>query len=647
MPTVDDFLNDDPWAVIAPHEELGEYKAIVECLSGANPEVIDNVLVSLKDQLKRSTKTISDDQAPHFAFVAGLYAQLAMLPLAPLNANHLHQLLPLINPLYPKISDECSPKVVLVVVRCLKVAPESTHTVLTDYLELLYDQDPLPTAGYLNFVAVMALLFPIAPEIITPIYTSHTRRHVDERLAETHHNPLVITLTLRLVLASCINDDARNFNLEYVPALTAAAFATNAQVRLLATVCIVKLWNFLKTQVVPIEKLALELMAHVDNEDAVEGLAYLTLNTKVKQRVRSDDEVIEKILGNTLKVPYGTMVILANITGAQTNTMKLVTQPNRDKTPDPQEAVDPFNRHLVAEHKVVSRISKVIDSQAVIDQVIVVIDHLATTADAGREIRGLMVQQGALNIVLNYLIKCKDGAVRSEATRALAKMAYSVNPLLAFKTHLAVSCVPYLVELLKGSDAETYMGLLALTNLALADDKTLKSQIVARCFEPELTSFIIDLDRPAVQRGAWELLLNLMGEPLVLAKFFNTAERENNSRFEIMVKMLHLTDPKLQTVIAGILANATSSFAMICDAILAHPLAAQLTDIIADILTTEAAEDELVVRVAYIVLNLAYAAGNLGKKWGSQLLRVLRSHAWSGDSKEILDDAAKVLAAIN
>lgn len=688
-----DTLIDDPWTVLAPLEPLGDIQPVMEQLSKASPEVIGHVLATLRDQLRSREQSITNDDSANYRFLVHTYLQCLMLPKAPEQALHLHQMLPLLNQLYPDVYSACHLMVMMIVVKLLKDTPKSTKEVLLDYLEVEYDEQHMDTATYLNFLQVMIELFPLIPEVIVPIYTDKHKcqRHIEDKLASTSHDTLLITVTLELFSALCINDECRNFNLQYLPALKQAMASRNDSVRLLATVCVIKLWNFIKTKDIPIEKLALELMANLDRPEAIEGLAYLLLNSKVKHLVRRDEQALDRILDAVKTDAYGALVVLTNLTlfGEVTTQLrfKQAMTPGAapdDSNEDSKVAVDRFNHALLFQHPLIATIAKVPDSPAVVDRVVTIIYNVANVYEPSqqRPVRAELVKQGALKVVVNYLSKYltvdkphtdtrpTDGAdvdARLNAIRALAKMVISTNPALAFGQVDAKLSVPFLVELLgpnisryqgqlqnkaasdsylyeKVTAVDKYDAVLALTNLTLLPDKLLRNYVINRTFDDYITHLIIDLDHPPLQRAAWELVLNLITEPAMLAKFFNVAVSENEKRLQLLIKLLDASDVDLQSVIAGLLANATSEYDMITQMLVTNSVKSQLLTIIANILTTETEEEGLVLRVAYLVSNLVYCAANHGISLATPELVLALGVTPGGEAQEVLADAGRVLA---
>lgn len=690
-----DTLNGDPWAVLAPLVPDGDIQPVVAELSKALPEVIGHVLSELRDQLRRHQHPLSNSDSATYKFLVHTYLQCLMLPNAPKEAVHLHQLLPLLNQLYLEVYSACHLMVMMIVVKLLKDSPDSTREVIQDYLEVEYDQDHMDTVTYLNFIQVMTELFPLVPEIVVPIYTDKHKcqRHIDDKLATNSHDTLLITVTLELFSALCINDECRNFNLQYVPALKQAMESRVDSVRLLATVCVIKLWNFIKTKDIPVEKLAQELMVNLDRVEAIEGLAYLLLNLKVKLLVRRDEQAIDKILNAVKTDAYGALVVLANLTlvGEQTTQLRFKQAMTPGAAPDDsgedsKVAVDRFNHALLFQHPLIATIAKVPDSSAVVDRVVTVIYNVANVFEPSQQrvVRAELVKQGALKVVVNYLgkylkveklkldtrpLEGTDVDLRLNAIRAMAKMVISTNPALAFGLIDAKLSVPFLIELLgpnisqyqgqlqskpsgandgylyeKVTQVDKYDAILALTNLTLLPDKQLRVLIISRTFDDYLTHLIIDLDHPPLQRAAWELVLNLISEPAMLAKFFNLELPENEKRLQLLIKLLDASDVKLQCVIAGLLANATSEYDMITQLLVTtESVKTPLLKIISHILLNETSESDLVLRVAYVVSNLVYCAANHGVNLGDAELKQALAVTPGGEAQEVLADAARVL----
>ncbi|KAK6465625.1 myosin-binding striated muscle assembly central-domain-containing protein [Scheffersomyces coipomensis] len=331
-----------------------------------------------------------------------------------------------------------------------------------------------------------------------------------------------------------------------------------------------------------------------------------------------------------------------------------------------QASIKLFNKALLFDHKIVSNISKLkianIESESgakskmnnLIPLTINIILMIATTSE--KKVKEELVKQGALNLILNCLVKYSTvikGTVnetrpvnespeiietRVEAIRALAKILISVNPMLAFDKYDVKTCVPFLVELLgpdisKYSESSTlspsvgqypyllemslidkYEGLLALTNVSsITTNSDIRNHIIASTFDQHLNNLLLDGDNPHVQRGTWELLSNLILEPRLLAKFFNIDDggetsNENLNRLKILIKLLNSEDLSLQVTIGGLLANSTEHEVISNILVANETIRSDLFRTICIISEEQPQDDELILRIGFVLLNLVYAA---------------------------------------
>ncbi|EGV60068.1 SWI5-dependent HO expression protein 4 [Yamadazyma tenuis] len=370
---------------------------------------------------------------------------------------------------------------------------------------------------------------------------------------------------------------------------------------------------------------------------------------------------------------YGLLLILSNVTqikessqSQETNTvnyLKSVATPKSttDTTKENTEDILNFNKSLLLDHSIIDTISKLKIIRATTkkgsnnsDQFVNIIYYISLNQE--KKVRQELVKQGSLNILLDYLvshsqvlqkqsgqtrpISSSDSLVetRLRAIRALCKILISVNPALAFNKYSVVTCLPFLVELL-GPDISTYTGklqsnandaylhdnvtsldkyesLLALTNISsMADPKDeIKDSIITKTFDKFLNNFIIEGDSPLIQTAAWELISNLIMKPRMLVKFFNADDQQSLKRLDILIKMLESKDIHLQTTLAGLLANATSEFDMIPRLLVeVDHLRKELVVSFVRIFNSQSDDDDLILRLVYVVLDLVYAAANIGE----------------------------------
>lgn len=596
--------------------------------------------------------------------------------------DHLDILLGHLGPLADSAADHTTSMILVIAIKNLKMAPQATTETVTNYIELLLDEEPSRVlhSSFLNLMCVLESLYPLAPVPIATLYMGDKCRSLillrfsallAAKLNDSVYSESICEV-LKLISASCIDEQLRNFNVQHFgDALkTGTTLGTGAHdaVGLLCTLCVVKMWNsFPKDSEARTEKFTRNLVDNLagalrhnttHTETVIEALAYISLEKSSKETLRSDVDSVS-ILIKTLKeaapqstLVFGILTTIANLAKIQPDSaddrrrtaafLKSYADPSSLKMDD-QEKVLTFSKSLLEDHKIIEVFSRlkmtqsVQDSGSILNQIIGILHSIASNKE--KKVRQEMVAQGALTILLNYLVSFSKADQKTRpltvdpatietrilALRSLAKILVSVNPALAFKKYDISTCVPFLVELLgpdlsqyngiKTNDDDAYLGeltnkdryeaLIALTNVLSVDDPRLKKLVGSRTFG-HLDNFILDSDEPYVQRAAWELLSNIISEPSVLVHFFNTEKPANKKRLVLMINLLNAGDEKLQVAVAGLLANAVSAFQMVAQILVEQPeVWSQLRTNIKEILEEQTDNHDLVHRVLFVLLGVA------------------------------------------
>lgn len=331
---------------------------------------------------------------------------------------------------------------------------------------------------------------------------------------------------------------------------------------------------------------------------------------------------------------------------------QLLNSSNEDDGKNKEEIKD-FNRDILFNYKLVSLARSYIDSMKPLQvnnsqhMLAAIISQLSFIQD--KTIKQEIVKQGGLSFIMEYLGRfstfdklkrqrtrplLSDSQLignRIQGLRALARILISVNPALAFSKYDVISSVPFLIELLgrplsedsinTNNESNYYLDeeitvkdkfevLLAITNLAsLENNKPLRRVITSQTFDDFLSHFIYDESIQPLQKASWELICNLISEPEMLAKFFNTEQKASKSRMHLLVKMLDAQDEDLQIVIGSILANATSEyFAINQILLLLEEARSDLLDIIPRIMKEQYNNQDLLLRVSFILHSLLFYA---------------------------------------
>ncbi|CCE88963.1 Piso0_001757 [Millerozyma farinosa CBS 7064] len=347
---------------------------------------------------------------------------------------------------------------------------------------------------------------------------------------------------------------------------------------------------------------------------------------------------------------------------------QLLNSTNEDDEKYKEEIKD-FNRDILFNYKLVSIASSYIDSMKPLQvnnsqhMLSAIISQLSFIQD--KTIKQEIVKQGGLSFIMEYLGRfstfdkskrqhtrplSSDPQLisnRTQGLRALARILISVNPALAFSKFDVISSVPFLVELLgrplsedsinTDNESNSYLdeeitvkdkfeALLAITNLAsLENNKPLRRVITSQTFDDFLDHFIYDESIQPLQKASWELICNLISEPEMLAKFFNTDQKASISRMHLLVKMLNAQEEDLQIVIGSILANATSEYFAINQILLSSEEArSDLQDIIPRIMKEQSNNQDILLRVSFILHSLLFYAKDHDKAFFSSMRDILK-----------------------
>ncbi|EMG51036.1 SHE4 SWI5-dependent HO expression protein 4 [Candida maltosa Xu316] len=651
----------------------------------ATDALVQDILSNLRSLMKSST---TED----IPFYLGIYSSL-VTHLNITNTQHLNLFLTFVD----GKDHDVQQSVLVLIVQNLKIQKSETSEIVKEYLEVLMEENSLSSASFLNFVLVQEMCFPVIPEICSPIYQNdRTKSHLLEKITSIlEGNYLQLTIPiLKLIGSSCIVENCRNYNVKnYLEFLVKGCEINNNEIQVASSLNLTKLWKTIQferksTDDITVQQLATNFINYLKLqipdfeylELSVEGLMYLTLYWEVRELIRMDVVVIDILLskleetstsssGINTTLQYGLLSTFSNLTKVkdindrQSNMnskkqLKNVATPKdgSDSDKENQEGIMLFNRELLDDDKIVSKIvalksyKSTHTSKNTINEVIKIVYHLST--DQKKSTRVELVKQGAVNIILNYLInfseiKKQDHLVyavpnvndsdivecRVFAIRSLARMLISVDPQNVFTKYDIRTAIPFLKELLgpdisqyqeSNFNSESYLhdmtlldrfeSLLALTNIAATTNSELKNFLIQQLFESYLDNFIVATEDTEIQQASWELIANLITQPLMLAKFFNLEVPSNKKRLDLLIKLLNSVNASLQVVVAGLLTNATD-FDMIVETLVSDDaIFNQLLNIICDILLDEINNEKLVLPTLYLLVNLTYAAANTNQK---------------------------------
>jgi protein unc-45 len=321
-------------------------------------------------------------------------------------------------------------------------------------------------------------------------------------------------------------------------------------------------------------------------QDSVEGLAYASLQPKVREELAKDHAFLLRLI-ETMADPaapkpvmFGGLTIFVNLTTylpfqseeekrmAQLKAFANTTKPSE---PDPLEN----------ETHVTARCKKVLDSgivpllvacskrasPSVLSQMLQILLSLSQ----GKKHRGLMAQQGAVKLILHIWdhihaeehphASSYSPASNRAAAHALARILISINPFHVFSAASALPTTnairPLLFLLEPDPNAktqnllQTFEALLALTNLASTDDTT-RDDIIRLAWDKLINDLILS-PNTLVQRATVELICNLVASPKGVEKFADGSRRADNT-MHILLAMADVEDVQTRSAAGGALA---------------------------------------------------------------------------------------------
>ncbi|KAK3827487.1 MAG: armadillo-type protein [Benniella sp.] len=320
--------------------------------------------------------------------------------------------------------------------------------------------------------------------------------------------------------------------------------------------------------------------------NAVEGLAYASIQPSVKQMIISDKALLlslfrlaEESKSNPLK--YGLIVILNNLTAykkrltaEQEQMLKLKkmagTLPKSDSRQlesldhdnplDSETAVNQRNITLVklgimpALHAISQQAS-----ETVRQSLAQVLRNLITPS----ETRGLLVQQGAVRILMPMALQqiqqqsTTSESTKTAATQALAKLSITLDPRLTFKNDRIPELVKPLIWLLDSTDQLCqFESLMALTNLGSIGDVEVSGLIVQDEGIEKMENLQFS-ENTMVQRAATEALCNMIFFEPVFEMYSDP--QKSKSKIHLMLALCDADDFMTRRAASGALAVLSTS----------------------------------------------------------------------------------------
>lgn len=470
-----------------------------------------------------------------------------------------------------------------------------------------------------EIVDILTELYPVLTTLCSEILLGNKlKAQLEKKLMAQDDEDFTISL-LKLFSIACIDETVRADLAEnYMSVLERSLKVPGF--RIYSALVLIKTWSFSSMQNIDVNALADYLIegfngSEFENEEdmniCIEGLAYLSLKTSVKIKLRKNVSSCEKLVGLAKSKEissnfYGVLVILANLSASPKQSkanrafdagamrdlksyaeLKTPTGMEADNTIESEDDVLKFNQKYLLQNNLLSDLNSLIGSMThgSKQQLMRIIYNISSNKQFIQE----SIKQGSVTAILQYMTTkevAKD-LIRVLASRSLAKILVYTNPSIIFKKYSPVNAISPLFELLPRSTTtqeeplfdedvltvnDSFNALLALTNLASLSgsqgEDVCKRIVTNEQYWSTVEALMLD-ENIMLQRSTLELLSNLMSHPKPIAvKFFNFENQRSVRNFEILVKLLELDDVESQRAVAAIFANICVSVPFIAQELL-------------------------------------------------------------------------------
>ncbi|KAK5107874.1 hypothetical protein LTR62_000584 [Meristemomyces frigidus] len=427
-----------------------------------------------------------------------------------------------------------------------------------------------------------AAVFPILPAAAAKLFLTEgfvqrlvpsLERNSDEAARGRKKSQTLEEAALQLLSAACVDKACRDAIKRYCTHwLQELSDERQGHHKALASLILAKISD---TSVEDITTKLTGLVIHSGEarDQAIEGLAYTSLQSKMKERIADDTALLRSLvsaLTQSKTAVFGCLTIFANLVAYKaplSEEQKKMTQLHAYANSSKVAPDDP----LEEDKHVTARCKRVLDANTVPALVAASQQSLSTSnttlilsvllsLSKDQKHRPKMAQQGAVRLLLQLRERTLHSSspnpsatttttLSLTASHALSRLLISLNPSHLFSPTLPAStAVSALLPLLSADQSQSndpgprdllpvFEALLALTNLAsMPDDATPREQII-RTALPQIEDLLFSA-HVFVQRASVELVCNLMASPSCIALF---ADSSSDSKRRLLI-LLALTD---------------------------------------------------------------------------------------------------------
>ncbi|KAK4544372.1 hypothetical protein LTR36_004263 [Oleoguttula mirabilis] len=474
--------------------------------------------------------------------------------------------------------------------KLLEVSQQAGETLFAEFVTVRVAKQT--NDDLIRAFSAAAAVFPILPAVAAKLFMTdgfvqqlvpNLERNSDAAVAGKRKSKTLEQAALELLSAACIDKACRGAIERYCTHwLLGLSDEREGVHKALAALVLAKVSEHSVDEVT--EKLfVLVLQEDAESSQAIEGLAYTSLQPKIKETIASNRPLLQSLVAALKDRPasaFGTLTVFCNMTAyrqTQSEETKKMSQIKAYANSMKPTTEDPLD----GEKRVTARCKKLLDHDAVPALVacckqtrsptsIALVVRVLLAVAKEQKHRVKMAQQGAVRLLLQIHNRTattdkstsEAALIERGAAHCLARLLISVNPAHVFSSGLpATSAVSALVLLLlddSGSEQRdllpTFEALLALTNLASMEDPTARELIVRSSFEK--IEDLLFSPNTLVQRASVELVCNLMASPSCVAKFAD-GSKDAQRRMQILLALSDVEDLAARRAAGGALAMLT------------------------------------------------------------------------------------------
>ncbi|OZJ03716.1 hypothetical protein BZG36_03295 [Bifiguratus adelaidae] len=326
----------------------------------------------------------------------------------------------------------------------------------------------------------------------------------------------------------------------------------------------------------------------------VEALAYLSVEVDAREQLSKDNAFLKALVKLTISIPatntallYGVAEVLGNIAKfkdllseeeRQISRLREMTSVKNAAMGKGRKLQSPTEIPLMKEDRVSVRVERLVQAGGVL-----ALNHISKVDSENArlkscqafvglstpsKLRGILVQQGAVK-TLRPLAVSQGHSYSPFAAHALAKIAISCNPAIAFPGTIAADLIKPFSALCEGDQLlRQFEALLALTNLTSASD-----DLRARAYKVNMLTTLENLqfsNNALIQRAATELLCNMLFYEPVFDAYTQDTKATSN-KYKLLLAFADSEDLATRRAAGGALA-ILSQHPTACKLIMSHSI---------------------------------------------------------------------------